>query len=64
VILRALKAFNSKMAFLLYRDIYPWLQKHRKEMESQGYTIDDPSYRVVLMAEEKVFEKSSKFSDL
>lgn len=63
MILSGLKSFNSKMAYLMYRDLYPWIQRHRKEMKEDGFTEEDVMYRIVLMCEEKIYEKAEKFSD-
>ena len=63
VLLSALKGFNSKLAYLFYRDLYPWIQKHRKNMKAEGYTEEDPIYRIVLMAENRIYEKAARHSD-
>jgi len=47
----------------MYRDLYPWIQRHRKEMKEDGFTEEDVMYRIVLMCEEKIYEKAEKFSD-
>jgi len=32
-------------------------------MKEDGFTEDDVMYRIVLMCEEKIYEKAEKFSD-